>query len=51
VQIPVAHPGNEQGAQWLRSARKPDYVIFWGWGVMNQTALKAAQKVGFRATR
>jgi branched-chain amino acid transport system substrate-binding protein len=30
---------------------EPDYVIFWGWGVMNQTALKAAQKVGFRATR
>ena len=26
---------------------KPDYVVFWGWGVMNQTALKAAQKVGF----
>lgn len=22
-------------------------MIFWGWGVMNQTALKAAQKVGF----
>ncbi|QEL66248.1 branched-chain amino acid ABC transporter substrate-binding protein [Oryzomicrobium terrae] len=48
VQIPVAHPGNEQGAQWLKIRQeKPDYVIFWGWGVMNQTALKAAQKVGF----
>ena len=48
VQIPVAHPGNEQGAQWLRIRQeKPDYVIFWGWGVMNQTALKAAQKVGY----
>jgi branched-chain amino acid transport system substrate-binding protein len=48
VQIPVAHPGNEQGAQWLRIRQEnPDYVIFWGWGVMNQTALKAAQKVGF----
>lgn len=46
--IPVAHPGNEQGAQWLKIRQeKPDYVIFWGWGVMNQTALKAAQKVGF----
>jgi branched-chain amino acid transport system substrate-binding protein len=44
----VAHPGNEQGAQWLQIRQeKPDYVIFWGWGVMNQTALKAAQKVGF----
>ncbi|QET02947.1 ABC transporter substrate-binding protein [Cupriavidus pauculus] len=48
VEIPVAHPGNEQGAQWLRIRQEnPDYVIFWGWGVMNQTALKAAQKVGF----
>jgi len=46
--IPVAHPGNEQGAQWLKIRQeKPDYVIFWGWGVMNQTAMKAAQKVGF----
>ena len=46
--IPVAHPGNEQGAQWLKIRQeKPDYVIFWGWGVMNQTAIKAAQKVGF----
>ncbi|MBS4679846.1 ABC transporter substrate-binding protein, partial [Klebsiella pneumoniae] len=45
VEIPVAHPGNEQGAQWLRIRQEnPDYVIFWGWGVMNQTALKAAQK-------
>jgi ABC-type branched-subunit amino acid transport system substrate-binding protein len=44
----VAHPGNEQGAQWLQIRQEnPDYVIFWGWGVMNQTALKAAQKVGY----
>jgi len=46
--IPVAHPGNEQGAQWLKIRQEnPDYVVFWGWGVMNQTALKAAQKVSF----
>ncbi len=52
VQIPVAHPGNEQGAQWLRIRQeKPDYVIFWGWGVMNQTALKAAQKVAYPRER
>ncbi len=48
IEIPVAHPGNEQGAQWLRIRQEnPDYVVFWGWGVMNQTALKAAQKVGY----
>jgi branched-chain amino acid transport system substrate-binding protein len=48
VKIPVPHPGNEQGAQWLQIRQaKPDYVILWGWGVMNPTALKAAAKVGF----
>jgi branched-chain amino acid transport system substrate-binding protein len=48
IEIPVAHPGNEQGAQWLKvHEAKPDWVIFWGWGVMNQTGIKAAQKVGF----
>ena len=46
--IPVANPGNEQGAQWLQIRQiKPDWVILRGWGVMNPTALKAAAKVGF----
>src|SRR6185369_3108991 len=46
--IAVAHPGNEQGAQWLQIRQiKPDWVILRGWGVMNPTALKAAAKVGF----
>jgi branched-chain amino acid transport system substrate-binding protein len=46
--VPIAPPGNEQGAQWqqVRQSRA-DWVIMWGFGVMNQTALKAAQKVGF----
>ena len=48
VQIPVAHPGNEQGAQWQRIRQEqPDYVIMWGWGVMNMTAIKTAQKMGY----
>lgn len=52
IEVPVAPPGNEQGAQWLKIRQeKPDYVIFWGWGVMNQTAIKAAQKVGFPRDR
>ena len=34
--IPVPHPGNEQGAQWLQIRQiKPDWVILRGWGVMN----------------
>ncbi|HYU69770.1 MAG TPA: ABC transporter substrate-binding protein, partial [Burkholderiales bacterium] len=46
--IPVAHPGNEQQAQWLQVRQiKPDWVILRGWGVMNPTALKAAAKIGF----
>ena len=46
--IAVPHPGNEQEAQWLEIRReKPDWVILWGWGVMNPTALKTAAKMGF----
>ena len=50
--IAVPHPGNEQQSQWLQIRQiKPDYVILWGWGVMNPTALKAAAKVGFPRTK
>ncbi|HEY5898085.1 MAG TPA: ABC transporter substrate-binding protein [Burkholderiales bacterium] len=46
--IEVPHPGNEQQSQWLQiRSIKPDWVILRGWGVMNPTALKAAQKVGY----
>ena len=48
--IPVAHPGNEQGAQWLQIRQiKPDWVILRGWGVMNPVALKAAGEGGLPA--
>ncbi len=48
IKLAVAHPGNTQESQWLQIRQaKPDYVILWGWGVMNPTALKAAAKVGF----
>lgn len=45
---PVTHPGIEQKSQWLsiRQAR-PDYVLLWGWGVMNGTAIKEAAAVAF----
>jgi branched-chain amino acid transport system substrate-binding protein len=50
--IAVPHPGNEQQSQWLQIRQiKPDYVILWGWGVMNPTALKAAAKIGFPRTK
>ena len=48
TKLAVAHPGNEQQSQWLQIRRaRPDWVILWGWGVMNPTALKAAAKIGF----
>lgn len=48
VKIPVTAPGVEQKSAWLqvRQAR-PDYVLLWGWGVMNSTALKEAQATGY----
>ena len=50
--IPVAHPGNEQQAQWLQIRQiKPDWVILRGWGVMTPTALTAAAKIGFPRTK
>jgi branched-chain amino acid transport system substrate-binding protein len=46
--IAVPHPGNEQQAQWLQIRQiQPDWVILRGWGVMNPTALKAAQRAGY----
>jgi branched-chain amino acid transport system substrate-binding protein len=46
--IAVPHPGNEQQAQWLQIRQiRPDWVILRGWGVMNPTALKAAQRAGY----
>ncbi|MCX5564286.1 ABC transporter substrate-binding protein [Alcaligenes phenolicus] len=48
VKIAVSHPGNEQQSQWLQIRQlKPDYVILWGWGVMNTVALRTAQRYGF----
>ena len=46
--LPVAHPGVEQKATWLQIRQnRPDYVLLWGWGVMNSTSLKEAQATGY----
>ena len=48
IKIAVPHPGNEQQSQWLQIRQaNPDYVILWGWGVMNPTSLKAAARIGY----
>ena len=42
------HPGVEQKATWLQIRQnRPDYVLLWGWGVMNSTAIKEAVAVGY----
>ncbi len=46
--LPVTAPGLDQKSTWLQVRRdKPDYVLYVGYGVMNPTALKEAQSVGY----
>ncbi len=46
--LPVDPPGQEQKSQWLQIRReKPDYVIMYGWGVMNQVAIQEAVNIKF----
>ncbi|MCB2134518.1 MAG: ABC transporter substrate-binding protein [Rhodobacteraceae bacterium] len=48
TEIPVDHPGQEQKSQWLQIRRdKPDYVLMWGWGVMNAVAIQEAVNIRF----
>ncbi|MFA5664482.1 ABC transporter substrate-binding protein [Castellaniella sp.] len=50
--IAVTHPGVDQKSAWLQIRQnRPDYVLLWGWGIMNSTALKEAQATGFPATK
>jgi branched-chain amino acid transport system substrate-binding protein len=46
--IAVDHPGQEQKAVWLQIRRdRPDWVLMWGWGVMNQVAIKEAASIRY----
>jgi branched-chain amino acid transport system substrate-binding protein len=46
--LPVDPPGQEQGATWLQVRReKPDWILMWGWGVMNQVAIEQAASIKF----
>jgi len=46
--LPVDHPGQEQKSTWLQIRRNPpDYILMWGWGVMNQVAIKEAASIHF----
>lgn len=46
--LAVDHPGQEQKSQWLSiRQQRPDYVLMWGWGVMNQVAIQEAANIRF----
>jgi branched-chain amino acid transport system substrate-binding protein len=46
--LPVTHPGVEQKATWLQIRQnRPNWVLLWGWGVMNSTSIKEAVGIGF----
>ena len=50
--LPVDHPGQEQKATWLQIRKeRPDWVLMWGWGVMNQVAIKEAASIRFPMDR
>ena len=45
--VPPAEMQNQSGL-WLNVRRdKPDYMIMWGWGAMNPTAVQEASKTGY----
>ncbi|MDX1742927.1 MAG: ABC transporter substrate-binding protein [Ruegeria sp.] len=48
IALPVDHPGQEQKSQWLQIRRdRPDFVLMWGWGVMNQVAVQEAANIRY----
>ncbi len=50
--LPVDHPGQEQKATWLQIRReRPDWTLMWGWGVMNQVAIKEAASIRYPMDR
>ncbi|MEL6680480.1 MAG: ABC transporter substrate-binding protein, partial [Pseudomonadota bacterium] len=46
--MPIDHPGADQSAIWPKvQAADPDYILLWGWGVMNREAIKGALDIGY----
>ena len=45
--VPPAEMQN-QSSQWLQVRRdRPDYMVMWGWGAMNPTAVKEATRIRY----
>lgn len=53
VKFPVAGKDMQsQSSHWLSVRReRPDWMIMWGWGAMNPTAIKEAAKIRFPMNR
>lgn len=50
--LAVDHPGQEQKSTWLQVRRyRPDWIFMWGWGVMNQVAIKEAASIRYPMDR
>jgi branched-chain amino acid transport system substrate-binding protein len=48
LELAVDHPGQEQKATWLQIRKiRPDWTFLWGWGVMNQVAIKEAAAIKY----
>ncbi|MEO1709510.1 MAG: ABC transporter substrate-binding protein [Pseudomonadota bacterium] len=49
IKLPVGvKEMQNQASQWLQVRRqRPDYMVMWGWGAMNPTAVKEAAKIRF----
>ena len=49
IEIPIASPGIEQQAQWLRVRQEqPNWITFWGFGAgMNSTGITSAARINF----
>jgi branched-chain amino acid transport system substrate-binding protein len=49
LKYPVpANQMQNQSSQWLNVRRdRPDYMVMWGWGAMNPTAVKEAAKIRY----
>lgn len=49
VQIPVSvEEMQNQSSHWLQVRReRPDWMIMWGWGAMNPTAIREAVNIGY----
>jgi branched-chain amino acid transport system substrate-binding protein len=48
----TAQEMQNQSAQWLNVRRdRPNWILMWGWGAMNPTAVKEATKINFPMDR